>query len=141
MKWFFPGRAGGEIIQPFAGFSIVIKTLVQMISILFRREFWHQGLQRSLYVADQPEIDFGPPANLLWTTIDLDDRGVLREELLIWKICPKHQERVAIHHCVITRRKTEKTCHADIEGIIIFNVFLPSHRMDDWRAQLARSVD
>ena len=68
-------------------------------------------------------------AELLPAKINLNDRGFLRIKLLIRKVGADHEQEIAIHHGVISGRKTEQTRHAYVEGIVIFNELFPAQGM------------
>jgi hypothetical protein len=68
---------------------------------------------------------------LLGANIDLDDVRAFffRVKLAIRKIRTEHQQHVAIEHRIVTRRKANQTCHADVIRIVPLDVFLAAHRM------------
>src|SRR5262249_58795970 len=88
---------------------------LQMPLVLVYRELGQQGAEGSLRIADETQIDLGPPAELLTPHIDLDDRRLLGKELLVREVRTDHQEEIAGHHSVVAGRESEETRHAHVE--------------------------
>src|SRR5579859_2586687 len=63
------------------------------------------------------------------------DARVLRIELPIRKIRPQHEEQVAGFHRPISGREADQTGHADVVGIVPFDMLLATQGMDDRRLQ------
>ena len=109
--------------------------------VLVGRELGQQGAEGGLGVADETEVDLGPSAQLLSPDIDLDDRRLLGEELLVREVGADHQQDIAGHHGVVAGREAEETGQAHVERIVVLDELLPSQRVHDRRVQSARELD
>ena len=63
--------------------------------------------------------------------IDLRDLRVRRQELLVGKISPEHQQDVAGMHRGIAGREADEAGHADVVGIVELDMLLAAERMHD----------
>jgi hypothetical protein len=75
-------------------------------------------------------------ADRLRANVDLRDPCPRRIELAIRKVGPEHQERVALLHGVIARREADEPCHADIVGIVPFDMLPAAQRIHHRGLQL-----
>src|SRR6266436_2763500 len=98
---------------------------------------WQQGAKCRLGIADKAKVHLSAESELLTADVDLHNRRIFREELLIWKVRPNHQHQITIHHGVITGRESEQTCHPHIKRIVVLDEFLPTHCMNDRGVELA----
>ena len=67
--------------------------------------------------------------------IDLNDFGIGGIELPIGKIASEHQQRVTVEHRMIARTETDQAGHADVEGVVVFEMFFAAEGMHDRRFQ------
>ena len=63
--------------------------------------------------------------------VDLRDLGIGREKLLVGKIGAQHQQHVASVHGGIAGGKADEAGHADVIGIVVFDMLLAAERMHD----------
>src|SRR5260370_8274326 len=97
-----------QLVQALARLPIMIECLFQMRYVLVLLQLRHQGSERSLCISYKAEVNLGATSQLLTAKVDLHDRRVLREELLIRKACSKHQQHIAVHPGVIPTEETDK---------------------------------
>src|SRR5260370_953741 len=90
-----------------------------------------QDSERSLGISHKAEVNLGATSELFTAKVDLHDHRVLREELLIRKVCSNHQQHIAVHHGVIAGGETEQTCHTHIKRIDVLDELFPPHRVYD----------
>jgi hypothetical protein len=69
---------------------------VVITGVLF--ELWQTSAQSAFNVAHKSVVQLCPPAELFSAKIDLNNRGVSWEKLLVWKVSSKHEQGVAVHH-------------------------------------------
>ena len=93
----------------------------------------HDRTQRFLDRPQDADLKRATVAQRFRADVDLRDLRALGKELPIWKIGAQNEERVAIHHRLVSRGKAHETGHADIEWIIVFDVLLAAQRMHDRR--------
>src|SRR5215510_11516015 len=110
-----PRPGGRQLIESLSLPRVVLARHLQMPLVLVYRELGQQGAEGSLRIADETQIDLGPPAELLTPHIDLDDRRLLGKELLVREVRTDHQEEIAGHHSVVAGRESEETRHAHVE--------------------------
>ena len=80
-------------------------------------------------------------AEALRPEVDLRDLGVLRIELPVGKVRAQQQERVAVLHRGVARGEADQAGHADVEGVVVFDMLLAAQRMDDRRVERAGKFD
>src|SRR6185369_9162676 len=80
-------------------------------------------------------------AELFSAKIDLNNRGVFWEKLLVRKVSPKHEQGVAVHHGVVTGGKSEQPGHADIERVVVLDELLPAQCMHDRGVDFTSHLD
>src|SRR5215470_11972927 len=136
-----PRPGSRQLIQSFSLPRVMLARHLQMPCVLVYRELGQQGVEGTLRIADETEVDLGPPAELLTPHIDLDDRRLLGKELLVWKIRADHQEEIAGHHGVVAGREAEETGHAHVEWVVVLDELLPPQRVHDGRVHSARERD
>jgi len=90
-----------QLVQAFPCFPVVIERSLQVPAALVLRELRQQGTESDPDVADEAVVDPGASADLLPADINLHHGCLIRKELLIWKIAPKHEQEIAVHHRVI----------------------------------------
>ena len=96
-----------------------------------RLQLRQQRLDRGADVADKAEVELAAAAEIFRADIDLGDLRVRRQELLVGKIGPEHQQHVAGMHRGIAGREADEAGHADVVGIVVLDVLLAAERMHD----------
>src|SRR5437588_2283913 len=109
----------------------MLKRFLQVRIILVLLELWYKGPQRCFRIPDEAEVQLGTASELFTAYIDLHNSGVLWEKLLIREVRANHQQRLAVHHCVIAGRKSEQTRHSHVERVVVLDELFPPHCMDD----------
>src|SRR5712692_7697570 len=102
---------------------------------------WQQNAKCRLSIADKAKVHLSAASELLTADVDLHNRRIFREELLIWEVRPNHQHQITIHHGEITGRESEQTCHPHIKRIVVLDEFLPTHCMNDRGVELTCERD
>src|SRR5215813_14645332 len=72
-----PRPGGRQLIESLSLPRVVLARHLQVSLVLVCRELGQQGAEGRLRIADETEVDLGPPAELLTPHIDLDDRRLL----------------------------------------------------------------
>ncbi len=75
-----------KLIKPSACFVVMLEGSLQMGSLAVLPNSWQQRLQRCFDVSDKSVIQLRTAAELFAANINLDNRGVAREKLLIREI-------------------------------------------------------
>ena len=127
------GHADRELVEALAGIAVMRLRLGQERVAGFLGELRQQQRERAGDVADEAEIEARAAAQILGAQIDLRHLGVGRVELPIGKIRAQHQQQVAIEHGMIAGREADQSGHADVELIVVLDIFLAAQRMDDRR--------
>ncbi len=141
MYRFFAGSLGREFVEAFARILIVRKGGLQVFVVIVLIQLRPKRSESRLGISHEAVIDLGPPAQLLSTDVNLNNGGILGKKLLIRKICPDHQQKIAIHHRVVTRRKSQQSGHSHVKRVVVLDVLFPAHRMHNRSIQLARKFD
>lgn len=68
------------------------------------------------------------------------DHDAAREELLVGKVGAQHQQQIAVMHRYIARGEADESSHADIVGVVVFDMLLAAERMDDGALQCFREL-
>src|SRR5262249_23263462 len=97
-----------------------------------------QCTESSLRVSHETKVDLRAAAELLASSVNLNNDGVFRKELLIGKVRSDHQQNFAGHHRVIAGGVPKQTGHAYIKRIVVFDEFFSAQSVHDRRLQLAR---
>ena len=126
-----PRRALREFVEPGACLLVVSQTVVEMLAIGLRLQLRQQRTDRGADVTDKAEVELAAAAEIFRPDVDLRDLRVRRQELLVGKVGPQHQQHVARMHRGIAGRETDKAGHADVVGIVEFDVLLAAERMHD----------
>ncbi len=111
---------------------------IEVVSIGFVLKQRKESLKGLFHCANNSHIHAGATANLLAANVDLDDFRVFWIKLLVWKVAAKHQQRVTVHHRLITGCEPEKSGHSDVVGIVILDEFFSTQRVDDGSLELFR---
>src|SRR5260370_37903112 len=90
-----------NLVETLPRFLIMRQRALQMLVITLCVQLWQQGSEGSPRVSHKTVIDLGAPSQLFSPDVDLDDRRILGEELLVGKVRSNHQQEVAVHHRVI----------------------------------------
>ena len=61
-------------------------------------------------------------ANLFSSRVDLDDLGVLREELRVREVAAEDYQSIGVHHSGIPGSEAQETGHADVKSVIEFHI-------------------
>ena len=126
------GRALRERVEAFARLLVVRDRIVEMLA--FASSVLSSGSSASMVeldIADEAEIELAAPAEIFRADVDLRDLAVGREELLVGKIGAEHQQHVAGVHGRVARREADEAGHADIVGVVVFDMLLAAERMHD----------
>src|SRR5215468_4081772 len=86
-----------------------------------------------LSLGNQAEIEPCSPSKNFGTQVNLCDLGIGWIELPIGKICSQHKQRIAAEHSVVAGAETDQAGHANIEGIVVFDMLLTAERVHDGR--------
>src|ERR1035437_7043308 len=131
----------GKVIKTLPCLPIVFDRRLQMLIVLVVGQPRKEGTKRGLRVPYVAVIDSCSSAELFATDVKLYNPRILGIELLIRKIRPNHQQDIAVHHRVIAGGESEKTRHPHGIRVVVFDEFLPAHRMYDRCLQPARECD
>src|ERR1700688_2688565 len=107
-----------ELVQSFASIGIMSQASIEEVSIGFAIEQGKESLKGLFHRADNSHIYAAATANLLTAHVDLDNICVFWIELLVWKVAAQHQQRVTVHHCLITGGEPKKSGHSDVVRIV-----------------------
>src|ERR1700675_2150723 len=102
MDRFVSRRSLGEVIEPRTGFAVVDQASVEVRPVGFHGELRQQRLDRGADIADQAKIELAAAAKILRPDVELRDLAVHWKKLLVRKIRPQHQQRVAGVHRRVT---------------------------------------
>ena len=96
-----------------------------------------QRRERRAHVADDAEIDRRAATDVLRPEIDLRDADTApsRIELAIGEVGPEHQQDVAVEHRVVAGREADQPGHADVVGIVPFDMLLAAQRVHHRRLE------
>ena len=122
-------RALRQRIEPFPCLLVMRDGFIKVCAVGFALEQGQQRLDREADIANQAKIDLAAPAEIFRPDVDLRDLAVRRKELLVGKIGAEHQEHVAGMHGCISRREANEAGHADVVGIVVFDMLLAAERM------------
>ena len=109
--------------------------IVQERAIRACGKAWQQGCNRSLDVANDPQLHRMTAAEVGRLDVDLNDASFFGVELLPREIAAQHKQGVAAHQCAVARGDAEDTGHADVEGIVVLEEVLGTRRVGDGRLQ------
>ena len=87
-------------------------------------------------MARQGRIDRSASAHAGGRALDLDDLGIVREEIDIGKVCPGHDKAVALRHGGAARCRTEQADPADKGLEILVDDVLRTQRADNGRSEV-----
>ena len=121
----------GPIRRGRPGFLVVRETIVKIFPRGFRHQLRQQRLDGGADIADKAEVELAAPAEIFRPDIDLGYFGIVGEKLLVGKIGSQHQQHVAGVHGGIAGGKTDEPGHADVIGIVVFDMVLAAERMHD----------
>ncbi len=102
-----------------------------MLAVALCLQLRQQRADRGADIADDAEVEPAAAPEIFRPDIDLGDLRVRRQKLLVGKIGPEHQQHVARMHRGIAGREADEAGHADVVGIIEFDVLLAAERMHD----------
>ncbi len=103
-----------------------------------------QRLQRGegvFHGADESEIDRRATAEVAAADVDLNDFGVVGIERLIGKVGAQHQQRIRLFDRLIPGGEAQKTGHADVERVVVFDELLATQRVHDRCSQRRGGMD
>ena len=86
-------------------------------------------------------VDLRTSTKLFSAKVDLDDRRVFGEELLVGKVRSDHEQQVAVHHGMIAGRKSQQTGHSHVKRVVVLDKLLPAHGVHNWSIELAGKLD
>ena len=130
-----PGLADRELVEGLARLTIMRLRFGQESGVALLRDLRQQRRERAGDVADEAEIEPGAAAEVLAAQIDLRDLGLGRVELPIGEIRAQHQQQVAVEHRVVAGREADQAGHADVERIVVLDIFLAAQGVDDRRLE------
>jgi len=130
-----------EFSKGLARLPIMFERSLQMLVVRVLFELRQKRLESCLSVTYKTVVHFRAAAQLFSPEIDLDDRRVLWKKLLVREIRPDHEQEIAIHHCVIARRKAEQTGHSHIKRVVVLDKLFSAHGVHDWSVQFSRERD
>src|SRR5271166_1973019 len=109
----------------------MFRRLIEMPAIAIFLKARQQRLERRADVAYDAQVYRGATSDLFASDIDLRDahRRSLRIELSVGEVRPQHQQHIAIEHGVVARREANQPRHADVVGVLPFNMLLAPERM------------
>src|SRR4029077_18166957 len=122
---------GRKLVQAFSCFAIMFDALLEMFVLGVLLKLREKRLERRLRIAHKSVVQLCAPAELFSAKIDLDNRCVSWEKLLIRKVSANHEQGGAVHHGVVTGGKSEKPSHADMKRVVVLDELLPAQRMHD----------
>src|SRR5271170_6664901 len=82
-------------------------------------------------VAGDSIVQPGPPPEVLGTRVDLDDSGLLGNELAVGEIGPDEQEQVGILQRLGAPTETDQPGQSDGVGVVVLDPLLPTQRVAD----------
>ena len=135
-----PGVPLASSSRPCARLLVMRDAVVEMAPVGLCRQLRQQRRERGADVADEAEIEFAAAAEVLGPDVDLRDLGVGRQELLVGKIGPEHQQHVAGVHGGVAGGKADEAGHADVIGIVVFDMLLAAERMHHRALQRLREL-
>src|SRR5260370_3750498 len=118
-----------QLIQPFASLFVVLKASVKISAVGLLVQHRSERIQSVLHVAYQSKVDRSTPPDLLATQVNLKNLCLLRKELRIRKIRAEHQQRIAVHHRVVTGGEAEQASHAYVIWIVVLDELLTTQRV------------
>src|ERR1700719_3953904 len=121
----------GKLNKTSARLAVMLERGLQMGSLAVLPNSWQQRFERCFDVSDKSVIQLRTAAELFAANINLDNRGVAREKLLIREIGSNHQQEIAVHHRVISGRKSQQPRHSHVERVVVLDELLSAHRMYD----------
>ena len=129
------GLPGRQFVQILACLAVVGEAVIEMRAVALGLEPRQQPLDRGANVGEDSEIEPAATPEVFRPDVDLGDLCVIGEELAIREIGAEHQKHVRVHHRVIAGREADEPGHADIVGVVPFDVLLAAQRVDDRRLQ------
>ena len=111
------------------------------VAVALGREPRQQRLDGRSDVADEPEIQRMPLAQLRATDVDLDRGGVLGVELLVREVAAEYEQSICGIHGAVAGSEPEQTRHPHIERVVVFDEFLAAECVDDGCLQPFRKLN
>ena len=130
----------GQLVQILAGLDVVGLGTLQETAVRLLRQLGQQRGQCRLDVAQQAERQRTTVAQRFRPHVDLRNFRLFREELAVREVGAQDQQGIAALHRFVAGGKADQTGHADIVGIIIFDMLLAAQRMHDGCAQRVRQL-
>ena len=131
-----PGRTDGQIVEAVARLGVMRRAVSRCCRSLFFSSSGSSASSVALTSPTTPRSMRRAPSELLRPDVDLRDaRRALRIELPIGKVRAEHQQHIAIEHRVIAGREADQPGHADVVGIVPFDMLLAAHRMHHRRLE------
>ena len=95
-----------------------LTTLSRNVRVRARLEQRDQGAQRLADVADEPEVDGRPPAEVQRLVVDLDDRLPGRQEGVVREVRAEHEQQVAVGQRLGGAAPAEQAGHPDGRRVV-----------------------
>ena len=121
-----------------AVFTPLLQCLGEVRVVVVRLEPRQQGVDRRGDVADQPEMDRRPPAEVRRVDIDLDDPRLVGVELGLGEIGAEAEQEVGAFDGFQPGAVAEDAGHADVERVVRLDEFLGAAGVDHRRFQRPR---
>jgi hypothetical protein len=107
------------LAECFDSLRMLRHAIVQERAIRACGKAWQQGCNRSLDVANDPQLHRTTAAEVGRLDVDLNDASFFGVELPPREIAAQQKQGVAAHQCAVARGDAEDTGHADVEGIVV----------------------
>ena len=125
------GLALGELVEVLARLLVMGERAIEELAVGPLLELGQQRRHRGADIADDAQRQVAAIAEALRPDVDLHDPGALGIELAVGEVGAEQQERVAVLHRRIARGEADEAGHADVERIVVFDIFLAAQRMHD----------
>lgn len=125
-------------VEVFPGFLEIGNGLVKMPAVIPGFHEGEQGTQGLGHVPDDPEVDAGPPAEVLAPDVELDDARFLGIPRGIGHVRAEQDKQIAVFHRLIRAAESDEAGHAHVEGIVRLDPLLAAPCVPDGGLELVR---
>ncbi len=103
--------------------------------VLALLDAWQQGLQGVLDISHDTQGHRMSPPDVRRVDVNLDDRSVLRIELLPGEVGSEEQQGVAVENGLVARLHPDDSRHTDVVRVVVLEHVLTPGSMGDGRSQ------
>ena len=123
--------AARQFVQARRALVVMREAVVEMMPVGLRPRAWEAALDGRPDVADDAEVELAAAAEISGRISTWAIFRIRRKKLLVGEIRAQHQQHVTGMHCGVAGRKADESRHADVIGIVVFDMVLAAERMDD----------